>query len=139
MRALVIEDDKLYLIFVCRTLEKHGWEVDAAVNGRAALALMRDRAFDLVITDIFMPEQEGMETIARIAAEFPDTRILAMSGGTSYPDFNILEFARKLGADGCISKPFMPNALMAQIAGLAGARLDPARAAKATRLARKVQ
>lgn len=118
MRALVIEDDKLYLIFVCKTLEKHGWQVDAAVNGRAALALMQERAYNLVITDIFMPEQEGMETITRIASEFPNTRVLAMSGGSGHADLDVLGFARKLGADGCIAKPFLPNALMAHIANL---------------------
>jgi DNA-binding response OmpR family regulator len=118
MRALVIEDDKLYLIFVCKTLEKHGWQVDAAVNGRAALALMQERAYDLVITDIFMPEQEGMETITRIASEFPNTRILAMSGGSGHADLDVLGFARKLGADGCIAKPFLPTALITHVSGL---------------------
>lgn len=118
MRALVIEDDKLYLIFVCKTLEKNGWQVDAAVNGRAALALMQERPYDLVITDIFMPEQEGMETITRIASEFPNTRILAMSGGSGHADLDVLGFARKLGADGCIAKPFLPNALMTHVSGL---------------------
>lgn len=118
MRALVVEDDKLYLIFVCKTLEKHGWQVDAAMNGRAALALLQERPYDIVITDIFMPEQEGMETIARVAGTFPNTRVLAMSGGSGHPRFDVLGFARKLGADDCIAKPFLPNSLMAHIAGL---------------------
>jgi DNA-binding response OmpR family regulator len=117
MRALVIEDDKLYLMFVCKTLEKHGWQVDAAGNGRAALALMQGRSYDLVVTDILMPEYDGMETIMRLASAFPHTRILAMSGGAQ-AGVDVLEFARKLGADGYIAKPFLPNTLMTQVLAL---------------------
>jgi DNA-binding response OmpR family regulator len=118
MRALVIEDDKFYLVFVCKTLEKHGWRVDGAANGHAALALMQEQPYDLVVTDIFMPEQGGMETITRIANAFPGTRILAMSTGSGHAEIDVLGFARKLGADGCIAKPFLPNSLMSHIAGL---------------------
>lgn len=113
MHALVIEDDKLYMLLVCQTLEREGWHVDVAVNGRAGMALLRERSYDAVVTDIVMPEQEGIETIRAIRHEFPKTRIVAMSSGSDRPDMDYLQLARAFGAHQTIEKPFTPGALSA--------------------------
>lgn len=115
-QALVIDDDKFYLVFVCNVLEKAGWKVDAAVNGRTAMALMEERDYDLIVTDIFMPEQEGLETIISVGQRYPRARILAMTSGGANPAFDYLLVARKLGAHGCIQKPFLPSSLLSQAA-----------------------
>ena len=115
LRALVIEDDKVSLLLVSRMLEKRGWQVDAAGNGRAGMALMADRRYDLVVTDIFMPDQEGLETISQIRRTYPGLRILAMSAGGARPEFDYLAIARSIGATATIRKPFTPSALLAQV------------------------
>jgi DNA-binding response OmpR family regulator len=113
--ALVIDDDKLYMLLVCRTLEREGWHVDVAVNGRAGMALLRERSYDAVVTDIIMPEQEGIETIRAIRREFPKIRIVAMSSGSGRPDLDYLQIARAFGAHQTIEKPFTPGALCARV------------------------
>lgn len=114
-RALVIEDDKVNLLLVSRTLEKRGWQVDVATNGRTAMALMAERNYDLVVTDIIMPDQEGLETISQIRRNHPSLRILAMSAGGAKPDFDYLKIARTMGASDTIRKPFTPSALLTHV------------------------
>lgn len=113
--ALVIEDDKVNLLLVSRTLEKRGWQVDAATNGRTGMALMAERNYDLVVTDIIMPDQEGLETISQIRRNHPGLRILAMSAGGANPDFDYLKIARTMGASDTIRKPFTPSALLTHV------------------------
>src|SRR5258706_974121 len=87
------------------SLEGGGFEVEAALNGREALEVQQRRAVDVVITDIFMPEMDGIETIDRIRAEYPDTRIIAMSCGADDKQ-DYLKVARQIGADATLAKPF---------------------------------
>jgi CheY-like chemotaxis protein len=115
-RALVIDDDKLYLLLVRSSLEKGGWTVDVARDGPAGIDLMTAERYDLVIAGIAVPEPEGLETIARIRDRFPGTRIMAIAGAEAGPDCDCLALARKLGAAGCLRKPFLPNALTSYVA-----------------------
>jgi CheY-like chemotaxis protein len=104
-RVLVVEDRPEILELMLLGLEGAGFEVDAALNGREALELQQRRAADVVITDIFMPEMDGIETIDRIRAEYPATRIIAMAcDGERKQDY--LKVARQIGADATLAKPF---------------------------------
>jgi CheY-like chemotaxis protein len=81
-RIVVIDDNRDTCAFMSAALQQAGYEVDTAVEGRRGLDLLRGREADLLITDIFMPGQEGFETITRCKAEFPRTKIIAMSAGS---------------------------------------------------------
>jgi CheY-like chemotaxis protein len=109
---LVIDDEAAIRQLVRRILERAGHSVIEAPNGRKGISLLRERQVDLVITDILMPEVEGIETILEIRRQFPSTRILAISGGGSVKGTSIyLEAASKLGADAILPKPFRAYAL----------------------------
>lgn len=79
---MVIDDNRDTCAFMSAALQQAGYEVETAEEGAQGLDLMRSREADLLITDIFMPGQEGFETITRCKSEFPRTRIIAMSAGT---------------------------------------------------------
>jgi CheY-like chemotaxis protein len=110
-RVLVVEDRPDILELMLLSLEGAGFEVEAALNGREALEVQQRRAVDVVITDIFMPEMDGIETIDRIRAEYPDTRIIAMSCGADDKQ-DYLKVARQIGADATLAKPFATAELL---------------------------
>lgn len=105
-RVLIIDDDKDLRRTLRRLLERAGHRTEEAANGGQGLALFRDGAFDLVVTDLIMPEKEGIETIMELREESPDVRILAVSGGLSMDKEGVLEDAEALGADASLAKPF---------------------------------
>lgn len=105
-RILVIDDDPNIRQMVCRMLEREGYEVEAASNGKEGVDKYRSCPADLVITDIIMPEQEGIETIRLLRTDFPECRIIAMSGGGRIGPSDYLTMAKLLGATVSISKPF---------------------------------
>jgi len=80
-RILVIDDDIQILEMLGQTLEREGYEVVDALDGKEGMRLYREAPTDLVITDIVMPEKEGVETIMELKRDFPDVKIIAMSGG----------------------------------------------------------
>jgi two-component system response regulator AtoC len=79
-RILVVEDDEACRAVVCDMLAGNGYEVTAARDGNEALALMGARPADIVLTDVLMPDKDGLEVIREIVRQFPATRVLAMSG-----------------------------------------------------------
>jgi YesN/AraC family two-component response regulator len=102
-------------------LELEGYEVATAGNGIDALEAQRQDPAAIVLTDIFMPDAEGMETIVRLREEFPQVRIIVMSGGGAYRGANYLKLARELGAVRALKKPFPPQELidaMREVAGM---------------------
>jgi CheY-like chemotaxis protein len=80
-RILVIDDDSDLRLMVQEVLRAGGYEVSVAADGEQGIALQRQQPASLPITDIFMPNKEGIETIRDFHAEFPDVPIIAMSGG----------------------------------------------------------
>ena len=107
---LIIDDDPDTRELLQATLGAAGHEVVLASEGRAGVHQYRERRADLVITDLFMPEQEGLETIKQMRMEFPDSVIIAMSGRpTGGP---MLSIARRLGAAATLQKPFLPEELL---------------------------
>jgi DNA-binding NtrC family response regulator len=105
-RILIIDDEVSIRRPLQIILERAGHEVVSAGNGSEAVRLWRQRAGDLVITDIHMPEKNGLETIVELRQIAPHTRILAMSGGDLNPRVDVLGDATLLGAIRTISKPF---------------------------------
>jgi CheY-like chemotaxis protein len=104
---LVIEDDNAVRQTICENLRDCGYEVMEAADGDKGLALLESctQKPRLVITDIIMPQKEGIETIIAIRRQFPDIKLLAISGGGRTRNMDFLEAARKLGADKTLSKP----------------------------------
>ena len=119
-RVLVVDDRPDILGFMLIGLESAGFEVDVAANGREALELQRQRAADVVITDIFMPEMDGLEAIDRIRADYPATRIIAMSSGAARMQ-DYLGVAKEIGADATLQKPFSTRELVRLVRELAEA------------------
>jgi CheY-like chemotaxis protein len=112
-RILVVDDNQDICAFMRAALEGAGYEVRCALEGAEAFAMLGRRAADLVITDIFMPGQEGFETISRCKAEFPQTRIIVMSAGT-VPGMkhDFLATAALLGVGATLRKPFSAAQLL---------------------------
>src|SRR2546421_12752683 len=114
-RIVLADDNEEMRAFMTAALEEAGYEVENAEEGGTALALLRARAGDLLITDIFMPGQEGFETLSRCKAEFPQTRIIVISAGV-IPDMkhDFLPSAGLLGAV-TLRKPFTAEQLLATV------------------------
>ncbi len=77
-----------------------------APDGKVALWIYKEKPADLIITDIIMPEKEGIETIMELKREFPDVKIIAISGGGKGDAGQYLDMAKKMGADNTLAKPF---------------------------------
>ena len=82
--VLVVDDQDQVRQLIRETLEQAGYEVEEACDGKEGLDRYRVRSTDLVIMDILMPDQDGLETIMTLRQEFPDIRIIAMTGGKRY-------------------------------------------------------
>ncbi|MCR9279625.1 MAG: response regulator [Pseudomonadaceae bacterium] len=125
---LLIDDDEQVLNVLGEMLRLEGHEVYTAENGMIALAILSREAFDLVITDLIMPEKEGLETIADIRREFGALPIIAISGGGRGGPMNYLETARYIGADKALKKPFQRRELIAAVQELLDGGGSPATA-----------
>jgi DNA-binding response OmpR family regulator len=121
VRVLVIEDDEHFRDLTLRWFESYGIEAEGAANGARGLALQRRRPADVIVTDIFMPEMEGIETIHDLRKEFPQAKIIAMSGRDPMAKFDVFQVARELGAAKTFKKPFRFEELVAAVRDLAGA------------------
>jgi DNA-binding response OmpR family regulator len=117
---VVIDDDAMVRTAVTRILEAEGFQVALAGDGREGLKLMHSLQPRLVITDIIMPEMEGIETIREMRRERSDLKIMAISGGARMGNANFLDMARTMGADAIMEKPFEPEDLVAKVRQLLG-------------------
>lgn len=112
-RILVIDDNDDVRMVVAAVLESAGHEVVLAPDGVRGVELQRKSPAALAIIDILMPEKDGIETILDLTREFPDLRIIAMSGaGKRLKTTDHLYTAKELGADAVLRKPFGPGALL---------------------------
>ncbi len=114
---LLIEDDELYRKMLAHFLRRAGHEVVEARDGREGVDRFRSEPTDIVITDIVMPEQEGLETIRQLRALRPELSIIAISGAGAESGL-YLKIAEKLGASCVIEKPFQPRDLVAAVEGM---------------------
>lgn len=106
MRILIIDDDEQIRELLCKIMELQGFEVMEAENGRVGMQQHRQNPADLIITDLIMPEQEGLETISTMRREYGNVKIIAISGGGQMGPEAYLPAALELGADRVFSKPF---------------------------------
>jgi CheY-like chemotaxis protein len=113
LRVLVVDDEAEQRKWLGLLLEGEGYEVATASDGGAAVRAQRARPAQILITDIFMPGQEGIETIAVFRREWPETRIIAISGGGEVARGRYLPVAKAIGADATLQKPFSMAALLA--------------------------
>lgn len=105
--------------FVVMALQKQGHAVAEAPDGAEALKIMSGRAIDLVITDLLMPETDGIETIMELRRLYPSTKIIAISGGGEYQSgAGFLRAAESLGADLTLTKPFEFKQLLPAVEAL---------------------
>jgi DNA-binding response OmpR family regulator len=105
-RILVIDDEPSVRELLCAMLIEDGYDVAQAADGNAGMKLFRERPADLVITDLIMPEKEGIETILELRRHFPEVKIIAMSGGGIIEAGDYLGMARGVGAHCVFEKPF---------------------------------
>lgn len=106
-RILVLDDDSAICEMMHTTLTGDGHEVVTRSDGKAGIDLFRDAPTDLVIVDLLMPRQDGIETIRSLRDIDPSVPILAISGlGSSLRASTNLDAATKLGADASLMKPF---------------------------------
>lgn len=113
MRILVVDDDTVTVSMLEALLQEEGHEVVTAFDGRDVLGCLQGNSLDLVITDIFMPEQDGLVTIARLREEFPQLRVVAISGGASaLGKVDALRAAQLMGADAVLAKPLQAEQVL---------------------------
>ena len=114
-RILLIDDDDMVRFTLRSALQREGHDVVEAENGAVALDRMRDGGFPLVITDIVMPEKEGIEVIMELRRDYPATCIIAITGGDPQRRLLYSSMANELGADHVLIKPFLDDTLIALI------------------------
>lgn len=110
-RVLVVDDNEDLRRTIGALLQADGFDVALAADGRAALAQHQARPADVVLTDLFMPDKDGIETIVELKKLNPDLKIVAMSGWTSTQGSDYLQVAREIGATHTLQKPFDPQTL----------------------------
>ncbi len=111
-RILIIEDDVQIREMLRQTMEREGYEVVDAPNGKVAMKLQREKPAALIITDLIMPEKEGIETIRELRQDFPEVKIIAMSGGGQIGPEAYLRIAKSLGAMRAFTKPIEREVLL---------------------------
>ncbi|HEY1384290.1 MAG TPA: response regulator [Dongiaceae bacterium] len=109
---LVIDDDAAVSRTLSLILTRAGYHVSCAPTGRRGLELLAGGGFDLVLTDIIMPELDGIEAIRRIRDDYPNLRVIAMSGGGQIDKADFLHMAQVLGADRVMEKPVRGDQLL---------------------------
>jgi DNA-binding response OmpR family regulator len=123
MKVLVIDDDHMVRYALSKILQRNGYDVVTASDGKRGMLVLHDEHPDVVITDIIMPEQEGIETIGLIRRDYPQMKIIAISGGGRIRNVDFLEMARSLGADDVIAKPFEAEELLGLLRELTAGRV----------------
>ena len=119
-RILVVDDEEQVRLLLRQVLERSGYQVIVASNGKAALELVREDIVDLVITDLVMPEKEGIEIITELKKEFPEVKIIAMSGGGRVGPEQYLHMSKLLGAMRTFTKPIDRKELLTAVEGILG-------------------
>ncbi len=114
-RILVVDDDEQVRTTLRQTLEREGYDVVDAHDGNAGMKRFWKEGADLVITDIIMAEKEGLETIMVLSRDFPEVKIIAISGGGRVGPDEYLSMAKKFGAHLTLTKPFDREALLSAV------------------------
>jgi CheY-like chemotaxis protein len=111
-KILVIDDDELIRLTIKNVLKRINLTVLEAKNGNEGLSVFKSEQPHMVITDILMPDKEGLETIKEMREFNPNVKILAISGGGNMQNMTFLQLAEKLGANLTLTKPLKPDDLL---------------------------
>ena len=123
MAHILVIDDEVQIRDVLRTvLERVGYEVTEAGDGNEGLQIYAEGNIDLVVTDIIMPEKGGIDTIMDLRRDFPEAKIIAISGGGMCGDISYLDMALGVGADRAIGKPFVLDDFLESVEDLLSAK-----------------
>lgn len=115
-RLLVIDDDDQMRQMLKQMLERAGYEIIDAPDGQTGIELYRQNPTDLIITDLIMPQKDGMETIIELKRDFPNVKIIAISGGSRAMDpRDYLHYTTQFGIVHTLTKPFDPKEMIAMI------------------------
>ena len=112
MKILIVDDEPNGLYMLEVMLKESGYEVASAANGVEALEKLNAEDFDLIITDLIMPEKEGLEAIMELRRDFPDVKIIAMSGGGQLDPVEYLSIAKSFGVQYTFTKPIERKELL---------------------------
>jgi CheY-like chemotaxis protein len=115
---LLIDDDDVFRSMLSQTLAHFGHQVTQARNGKEGLKFLERESVDLVITDIVMPEKEGVEVLMELREQRPALKIIVISGGGPGSAEGYLGIAKLLGASAALAKPFSNEALLTAIGKL---------------------
>ncbi len=124
---LVVDDDPTLRTMFTALLRMQGYAVDAAGDGQKALEFLADHRPRLIITDIFMPNGDGFELIMGLKQNWPESGVLAISGGGVGPPELFLKTARLIGRARTLPKPFLPEDLIAVVKEMLGGKAGAAR------------
>ena len=105
-RVLIIDDEAMIRDMLVQILEREGYETITASDGKDGIKIYRENPADLIITDLIMPEKDGIETIMELRQDAKDVKIIAMSGGGKIDPETYLQIAKTMGAVEIITKPF---------------------------------
>ena len=113
---LLIDDDEAVRDVTAEILRQAGHTVDTAPDGNAGLTLHRAEQHDLIITDMMMPDMDGLELIMALRHTEPRPRIIAISGGSQFSEALLLPMAQRLGVQRTLTKPIQADALLQAVA-----------------------
>lgn len=114
-RILVVDDETQIRTMLALMLEQEGYTVDTAENGEEGLSLVGRHTFDLVITDMIMPVKDGLKFIMELVRDYPDLKVLAISGGGAIKAERYLTMAGYLGDIATLEKPFKREVLLEMV------------------------
>ena len=120
-RILVIDDQEPIRRVVRRAFEQDGHEVFDASDGEVGMEILESHSFDIVITDIFMPGQDGIVTLRQIRKRFPTVKVIVISGGDSTGMMDLRQDAELLGAVKSLQKPFNAKEIVDLVRSVLGA------------------
>lgn len=108
-RILVLDDEEIVRMSCKKCLIPEGYDVDVAANGIEGLAMTENNRYDVILTDLKMPDMDGMEFLAKVKERHPDTKVIMITG---YSTVEHAVKAMRMGAYNYIEKPFTPDALI---------------------------
>jgi len=114
-KILIVDDDIEVLHFLRIVLEREGHIVEEAVDGTQAKKMCDSASYELVVTDVVLPGKEGLDLILELERDYPNLKVIAVSGGDLIEPGYYLELASILGAQHTLAKPFTPNELLSLV------------------------
>lgn len=116
MKKILIIDDEAHMRLMLQDLFETEFDVTCATNGREALELLAQTTFDLIITDLVMPEVNGIDLVMSVKQKTPGQKIIAMSGGGGNKGhFDYLPVVQLIGANKVFAKPFQLSDMMSEV------------------------